>query len=108
MNKFEESIKEHLDTLTDEDFKAKYNSDKIEQCCNYIISEVKKSGREGFADEEIFDMAKNYYLQDIKDVEKPERSNVVINRTIEKPIVTTTPSAYKPKEAVPAAKTLFD
>lgn len=108
MNKFEEAIKEHLDSLNDEDFKAKYNSDKIEQCCNYIISEVKKSGREGFADQEIFEMAKNYYLQDIKDVEKPEKANVVINRTIEKPIVTTTPSAYKPKEAAPVTRTLFD
>lgn len=41
-------------------------------------------------------------------MEKPEKANVVINRTIEKPIVTTTPPAYKPKEPVPAAKTLFD
>lgn len=30
MNKFEETIKEHLDTIADEDFKAKYNSEKIE------------------------------------------------------------------------------
>ena len=108
MNKFEETIKEHLDNITDEDFKAKYNSDKIEDCCNYIISEVKKSGREGFADAEIFDMAKTFYLQEIKDVEKQDKAIVIINRTIEKPIINTPTPIHKPKEPVPATRTLFD
>jgi activator of 2-hydroxyglutaryl-CoA dehydratase len=108
MNKFQETIKEHLENITDEDFKAKYNSEKIEDCCNYIISEVKKSGREGFADEEIFEFAKNFYLQEIKEVEMQDYSKVVINRKIEKPIVTPTYSAPKPKEPAPAVKTLFD
>jgi len=107
MNKFQEAIKEHLDTITEEDFKAKYNSDKIEDCCNYIISEVKKSGREGFADEEIYTMAKNFYLQEIKDVPKQDQARVVINRTIEKPIAPN-PAVYKPKESPPLVKTLFD
>lgn len=36
----------------------------IEGCVAYILSEVKKSGQCGFADEEIFSMAVHYYDED--------------------------------------------
>ncbi len=40
----------------------------IEECILYILSEVQKSGCNGFADEEIYSMAVHYYDED--DVEE--------------------------------------
>ena len=36
----------------------------IEECILYILSEVQKSGCNGFADEEIYSMAVHYYDED--------------------------------------------
>jgi len=56
----------------------------IDECINYIFSEVKKTGCNGFADEEIFAMAVHYYDEDdIKDV-KPSNGRVVVNHSITK------------------------
>lgn len=40
----------------------------IEECILYILSEVQRSGCNGFADEEIYSMAVHYYDED--DVEE--------------------------------------
>lgn len=87
MNEFEKTIKAYLDQRAseDEEFAKKYaNPEKsIEKCCGYIISEVQKSHRQGFADPEIYGMAVHYYDEaDIKDIEKC-RAKVVVNHTIE-------------------------
>ena len=87
MNEFEKSIKAHLDQRAseDEEFAKKYaNPEKsIEKCCNFICSEVKKTGRCGFSDDEIYGLAVHYYDEEnIKDVEKC-RAKVVVNHTIE-------------------------
>lgn len=71
MNEFEKAIKAFLDRKASEDadFKAKYEAALAEPeekgkrkkdvaaCCSYIISEVRKTGRQGFDDAEIYGMA---------------------------------------------------
>lgn len=60
---------------------AKENK-SLDECVNYIFSEVRKSGCAGFADEEVFNMAVHYFDEDgIKDV-KSVKGNVVVNRSI--------------------------
>lgn len=86
MNEFEKAIKEYLEKTANEDelFKAKYDSSKIIDCCNYITNQVKKSGRNGFSDEEIYKMARDFYNDGIDPSKiKKERATIVVNRTIE-------------------------
>ncbi|NII81696.1 MULTISPECIES: PcfK-like family protein [unclassified Pedobacter] len=60
---------------------AKENK-SLDECINYIFSEVKKSGCAGFADEEVFNMAVHYFDEDsIKDV-KSINGNVVVNHSM--------------------------
>lgn len=65
MTPFEEAIKKYLDQVASEDkaFKEKYESEEksITDCCNYIVSEVKRIGRKGYTDGEIYQMARHYY-----------------------------------------------
>lgn len=65
---FKKVIKGYLDNraANDDLFAARYNNkDKsIDECCDYIIEQVKKTGCNGFADEEIFGMAIHYYDED--------------------------------------------
>lgn len=79
---FQKVIKEYLDKRAAEDelFAKDYQkSDKtIENCCDFIISEVKKSGRRGFADDEIFGLAVHYYNEDTVVYSKLQ-CNVVVN-----------------------------
>lgn len=68
-NEFIKVIEDHLKCFAAEDahFAEKFNdrmaSDKnsIIQCCSYIISEVKKSGRNAFHDDEIYGMAIHFF-----------------------------------------------
>ena len=66
--KFAEAIKAHLDNLaqTDELFAKEYAKENksIEECVQFILSEVQKSGCNGFADEEIFGLALHYFSED--------------------------------------------
>jgi len=84
---FKKVIQEYIEKVAYEDplFGESYrNPEKnIESCCAYIIATVKKSGKEGFADDEIFNMALHYYDEaDIKN-EKLESCNVVVNHVVE-------------------------
>lgn len=89
LDTFQQTIKEYLDNYsnTDEAFKTRYDgsNEKIVECCNYIINCVKESKRQGFADEEIYKLARDYYVDDIdKDKCKDSgRGTVVVNHTIE-------------------------
>lgn len=84
---FEKAIKFYLDNRakTDKLFAEKYANEKksIKECCMFILNEVRKSGINGFADDEIFGMAVHYYdeenLGKIEDVE----CDVVVNHTVE-------------------------
>lgn len=73
MDQFKKQIKGYLDARAAQDpmFAESYaNKEKsIDGCCNYIISEVKKTKKEAFADEEIYGMAVHYYDEkDLKEV----------------------------------------
>ena len=85
LDSFELCIKEYLDHFAEQDscFKEKYDSSKIRDCVQYIYSEVKKSGRAGFCDDEIFQMARHYFLEGIKGVKGNPPSKVIVNHTIE-------------------------
>ena len=85
---FERTIQSYLENYAsqDEAFKERYNNpDKnIVECCNYIMNQVKKSGCNGFADEEIYKMARDYYVDEIsKDDIKAISGTVVVNHTVE-------------------------
>lgn len=86
---FEETIKAYLDKRAKEDelFAVAYAKEgkSISECCNYILQEVEKSRRNGFADEEIYGMAVHYYDEEnIKEKEVPSHVRVVVNHKIEK------------------------
>lgn len=85
---FENEIKSYLDdlALNDKLFAKSYAKENksLNECCNFILQEVKKSGCSGFSDSEIFGMAMHYYDEDnLKDI-KPASCNVVVNRSVRK------------------------
>ena len=55
----------------------------IEECILYILSEVQRSGCNGFADEEIYSMAVHYYDEDDIEVDKVAGCKVVVNHVVE-------------------------
>jgi hypothetical protein len=86
-NNFKNTIQSYLENRakSDELFAASYAkpNKNIDECCNFILGEVQKSGCNGFSDDEIFGMAVHYYDEDdIKNV-KPVNAKVVVNHTIE-------------------------
>ncbi len=118
MNGFEQAIKSYLDNRakTDELFAKTYAkaNKSIEECCRYIIQEVKKTGRQGFADDEIFGMAIHYYDEDNINVDKTTPSCKVVHNQAtqekfkdDKPKATPTPvkAQEQPKSNIP---NLFD
>lgn len=86
-NQFKEVIQKHLTDLaaTDPLFAITLQKPKknIDDCVTYIINQVKASGCNGFADEEIFQMATHYYDEDDIKVGKKVNANVVVNHSIE-------------------------
>lgn len=86
MDKFTSVIKDYLDNLAtkDEMFSQAYANEKksVEECCNYIIGAVEASGRQGFADEEVFALAVEYYVTEDAKAEDHKHCKVVINQEI--------------------------
>lgn len=69
------------DTLFAESFA---NPDKnIDDCCTYILNQVKKSGCNGFADEEIYSMAIHYYDEPNIEVGTPINAQIAVNHVVE-------------------------
>ena len=103
---FKEAIKAYLDKRAAEDelfakTYAKANKN-LDECCNYILQQVKKSGCCGFADEEIYGMAIHYYDEDdIKDVKPVSAGTIVVNHVVEL-------SDEEKKEAKEKAKADFE
>lgn len=85
-DKFKEVIEQHLKYRGFEDplfAKTLQKPNKsIDECINYILTEVQKSGINGYADEEIYKMAVHYYDED--DIKADSRPNVkaIINKSI--------------------------
>lgn len=55
----------------------------IEECITYILSEVQKSGCNGFDDDEIYSMAVHYYDEDDIEVGKATDCRVMVNHVVE-------------------------
>ena len=94
MNEFEKVIKTYLDEFAtkDSEFSKKYaeKAEKlggidavVRQCCNFICREVKRSGRQGFADAEIYGMAVHFIDESELTAEKGVNAHVVVNHSIE-------------------------
>lgn len=86
-NEFQQAIQSAMEdrALTDSSFMEAYSDEKknIKDCITYILNQVKESGVNGFADDEIFNIAAEYYTtKDVK-VGSRQRGEVVINRTVE-------------------------
>lgn len=81
-NAFKEIIKAYLDkrAADDELFAKVYAkpNKSLDDCCDFIISEVKKSGRQGFADDEIYSLAVHYYNEEKVEFGK-HQCKVVVN-----------------------------
>lgn len=84
---FKKTIAAHLDGVaaTDPLFAEtlKKPNKNIDDCIIYILNEVKKSGCNGFTDDEVFGMAIHYYDEDNLDVGKAINMNVVVNHQVQ-------------------------
>ncbi|QQV90929.1 PcfK-like protein [Polaribacter phage Freya_1] len=81
---FKKAIQDHLNKLAEKDSlfaeTLKKKNKNIDDCITYILNQVKASGCNGFADEEIFGMAVHFYDEDyIKPGSKIKNYNVVVN-----------------------------
>lgn len=87
-NHFKNTIKAYLDQRAEADvlFSFQYSKpDKnIDDCVTYILNEVKKSGCNGFHDEEIYNMAVHFYDEDNIKIGTPiNNAHVVVNHFVE-------------------------
>ena len=84
---FKIAIKKHLEELAakDELFAEtmKKPHKNIDDCCNYILNEVQKSGCNGFTDSEIYGMAVHYYDEDDIKPGKKINAKVIVNHSVE-------------------------
>lgn len=80
---FKKIIKAYLDKRAAEDelFAKDYAKPgkNIDDCCDFIISEVKKSGRQGFDDDEIYGIAIHYYNEEEVSFTKNQNCTIVTN-----------------------------
>ncbi|WP_085536593.1 PcfK-like family protein [Massilibacteroides vaginae] len=87
-NHFKNTIKAYLDQRAETDvlFALQYSKPEknIDDCITYILNEVKKSGCNGFHDDEIFGMAVHYYDEDKIEIGTPmSNAHVVVNHIVE-------------------------
>lgn len=84
---FQDTINAYLDKRAQEDalFAQSYAKEgkSIEECCNYIIQEVKKMKVAGLSDDEVFGLAVHYYDEDNLGEIKAYNCKVVVNQTVE-------------------------
>jgi len=87
-NHFKNTIKAYLDQRAETDvlFSLQYSKPEksIDDCITYILNEVKKSGCNGFADDEIYNMAVHFYDEDNIEIGMPmSNAHVVVNHFVE-------------------------
>lgn len=85
---FKNTIQNYLEqrAQTDAMFEWSYSTKEnknIDDCCSYILNQVKESGCNGFADEEIFSMAVHYWDEDDIDIGKPVNCHIAVNHIVE-------------------------
>lgn len=87
-NHFKNTIKAYLDQRAETDvlFSFQYSKPEknIDDCITYIFNEVKKSGCNGFADDEVFGIAVHFYDEDNIEIGMPmNNAHVVVNHFVE-------------------------
>jgi hypothetical protein len=84
---FKKTIKNYLDSEAtfDELFAEHYKKEakNIDDCITYILNYVQKSKVCGFADNEIFSLAKHYYIEDVIEVGDKVNCQVIVNHKVE-------------------------
>jgi len=84
---FKIAIEKYLNQRAQEDSlfseTLKKENKNLDDCIKYILSEVKKSGRQAFEDNEIYQLAVHYYDEDDLSVPSNISAKVVIGGTIE-------------------------
>lgn len=84
---FKKTIQEYLENRAASDalFSEKFKNEEknIDDCITYILNEVKNSGCNGFADDEIFSMAVHYYDEENIESGEDVKCNVVVNHVVE-------------------------
>jgi len=82
---FKKTIESYLQKHAEQNprFKQRFElKDKnINDCITYILNEVKKSGCNGFEDDEVYNMAKYYYIADKIDVGSKVSGSVIVNHS---------------------------
>lgn len=84
---FTKAIQSYLDGFAakDEHFSNCYKNPKksIVECCAYIVGQVQKMGVIGLSDDEVYQMARHYYLEDIdpKELQIIYQPNQVVSNT---------------------------
>jgi hypothetical protein len=83
---FRDAIQSYLNLRAFQDplFAAslKKEGKSIDECLNYIMETVKKSGQQGFEDSEVYNMAVHYYDEDDIKVGSGVSGNVVVNHAV--------------------------
>lgn len=82
---FQDTIEAYIKSRIDV-IENKHPDKSIEGCCAYILSTVKKSGCEGFTDDEIYSMAVHYYDEPneaLGKIEDLSGLNIVVNHKVE-------------------------
>jgi len=83
---FTRTILTHLEQRAEKDplFAQSFaKTDKnIDDCCVYILNQVQKSGCNGFHDDEIFEMATDYYTKDNIEAGKPINARITVNHVV--------------------------
>lgn len=86
-NQFKDIIQAYLNKRGEDDplfaETLKKPGKNIDDCLTYIFNTVQASGCNGFADEEVFQMAVHYYDEDDIKVGTPVSGQVVVNRKVE-------------------------
>lgn len=84
---FKKVIKKYLEMAAANDSliaeTLKKPNKNIDDCITFILNTVKNSGKEGFADKEIFGLALHYYDEDDLKVGSKINTKVVVNHQIE-------------------------
>lgn len=84
---FTDTIRQYLENMAENDalFAVKFAnpSKSVSDCVTYIINQVKKSGCNGFTDDEIFGWATHYFEEAEIEVGEPINCHVVVNHTVE-------------------------
>lgn len=121
---FEAAIKRYLDerAMTDPLFAKSYAKPgkSISQCRNFIIAEVRKTGRTAFTNDEIYGLAVHYYDEDnLGDIKPAPKCRIITPAAADgksqsdgsSAATTTTrpaPKARKTSRAVDVTPSLFD